>query len=129
MSQLPPFSLTSTVRGEDARHDKISLLIKNLILTGSEHAIHALRSHLAIPPPGISGGRAARYGTLFNRPGNSVWMPLKIRASERGRSAASPLPLFEGTYSFRSPPWPYEWLTEAELSLNLTRFIRNQNGA
>ena len=128
MSVLQRFSFSIRVHARDAKHDKLSLRVKHAILNGSEGALDSFRKYLAAPPRGLRAiDTGETWGKLFKRPHSSRWMPLEIRSSAKGVASLLPLPLFSGQYSFRSAPGSEQWVTDLDLSLNPTRFLRNQN--
>lgn len=124
---LKEFSLSAVLEAKDAKHDRISLHVKHRIYYGSQERIETFRQFLAPPVALRTGESLEPYGRLFNRSRLSVWAPLTIRRSTRGASHASPPPLFSGEYYFRTAAGSEQWLTNLELSVNPTRFLRHQN--
>jgi hypothetical protein len=128
MSVLQPFSFSCQVQARDAKHDKLLLRVKHAILNGSEEALDSFRNYLAAPPRNLRAiDTGETWGKIFKRPPVSLWMPLKIRNSTKGVASLLPLPLFSGQYSFKRAPGSQRWITDLDLLLNQTRFLRNQN--
>lgn len=128
MSALQQFSLSIHVQGKEARHDKLSLRVKHAILNGSEEALELFRQYLAVPPRRIrETDTGETWGRVFKRPHLSLWVPLKIRNSSKGVGSSFPLPLFTGEYAFKHAIGSNQWITDLDLSLNPTRFLRNQD--
>lgn len=128
---IPAFSFDQEVSGDQAKQDRISLLVNHRHLRALPEDIEAFTFHLGGP-----GKEMADAGTVFSALFNSRQIRggqhvLDIRGSSRGAKTSDAPPLFSGSYRcsrFSSTATTeVDVFTDLHLFLNPTRFLRYQN--
>lgn len=131
---LQPFTLDRNFTPQHARHDKVTLRIQHLSISGRHEELENFREYLSVPSSG-SPNLDGLHGAIFNRPKSNHGRQMKntIRSSSQGSSFDAPLPLFGGAYHFSpyhpptNPDAPIVSLLTLELWANPTRLVRYQD--